>query len=140
MAAAGKGAPSHLAGELFKMMAGIDMAHVPYRGSGPGVNDLLAGQVQVMFPTTVASIGHIRSGRLNALAVTQGAAGRPGGLAATRLARRLRQAHRRGNRKVGQGDQVRQHQGGVIRAMPAEYSVTPVARNRARSRADEVIE
>ena len=70
MASAGTGAASHVAGELFKMMAGIDMAHVPYRGSGPGLNDLLAGQVQVMFPTTVASIGHIRSGRLRALAVT----------------------------------------------------------------------
>jgi tripartite-type tricarboxylate transporter receptor subunit TctC len=53
MASAGKGAPSHLAGELFKMMAGIDMVHVPYRGGGPAVTDLIAGQVQVMFATTV---------------------------------------------------------------------------------------
>jgi len=51
-------------------MAGVDMVHVPYRGGGPAFNDLLAGQVQVMFPTTVSSIGYIRAGRLRALAVT----------------------------------------------------------------------
>jgi tripartite-type tricarboxylate transporter receptor subunit TctC len=65
-----KGAPSHLAGELFKIMAGIDMVHVPYRGGGPAVTDLLGGQVQVMFATSVESIGYIRAGRLRALAVT----------------------------------------------------------------------
>jgi tripartite-type tricarboxylate transporter receptor subunit TctC len=70
MASAGNGTASHVAGELFKMMAGVDLVHVPYRGGGPGLNDLLGGQVQIMFPTTVASIGHIRSGRLRALAVT----------------------------------------------------------------------
>jgi tripartite-type tricarboxylate transporter receptor subunit TctC len=70
MASAGKGAPSHLAGELFKTMAGVDMVHVPYRGGGPAVTDLIAGQVQVMFATTVESIGYIRAGRLRALAVT----------------------------------------------------------------------
>jgi tripartite-type tricarboxylate transporter receptor subunit TctC len=70
MASAGNGTASHVAGELFKMMAGVDMAHVPYRGGGPALNDLLGGQVQVMFPTTVSSIGYIRSGRLRALAVT----------------------------------------------------------------------
>jgi tripartite-type tricarboxylate transporter receptor subunit TctC len=70
MASAGNGTASHVAGELFKMMAGVDLVHVPYRGGGPGLNDLLGGQVQVMFPTTVASIGYIRSGRLRALAVT----------------------------------------------------------------------
>jgi tripartite-type tricarboxylate transporter receptor subunit TctC len=70
MASAGNGTASHVAGELFKMMAGVDLVHVPYRGGGPGLNDLLGGQVQVMFPTTVSSIGHIRSGRLRALAVT----------------------------------------------------------------------
>jgi tripartite-type tricarboxylate transporter receptor subunit TctC len=52
------------------MMAAVDMVHVPYRGGGPALNDLLGGQVQVYFPTTVASIGYIRSGRLRALAVT----------------------------------------------------------------------
>ena len=67
---AGAGTATHLTGELFKMMAGVDMVHVPYRGGGPAFNDLLAGQVQVMFPTIVSSIGYIRAGRLHALAVT----------------------------------------------------------------------
>jgi tripartite-type tricarboxylate transporter receptor subunit TctC len=70
MASVGIGSGTHLAGELFKMMAGVNMVHVPYRGGGPAFNDLLAGQVQVMFPTTVGSIGYIRAGRLRALAVT----------------------------------------------------------------------
>jgi tripartite-type tricarboxylate transporter receptor subunit TctC len=70
MASAGNGTASHVAGELFKMMAGVDLVHVPYRGGGPGLNDLLGGQVQVMFPSTVASMGYIRSGKLRALAVT----------------------------------------------------------------------
>src|SRR5262245_23014607 len=70
MASAGIGAPSHLFGELFKMMAGVDMVHVPYRSAGPALTDLLAGQVQIMFPTTVSSIESIRDGRLRALAVT----------------------------------------------------------------------
>jgi tripartite-type tricarboxylate transporter receptor subunit TctC len=70
MASGGVGTGSHIAGELFKMMAGVDMVHVPYRGGGPAYNDLLAGQVQVIFATTVASIGYIRVGRLRALAVT----------------------------------------------------------------------
>jgi tripartite-type tricarboxylate transporter receptor subunit TctC len=69
-ASAGTGTSTHLTGELFKMMAGVDMVHVPYRGGGPAFNDLLAGQVQVFFPTTVSSIGYIRAGRLRALAVT----------------------------------------------------------------------
>src|SRR5215510_790787 len=69
-ASAGTGTATHMAGEMFKMMAGVDMVHVPYRGGGPAFNDLLAGQVQVMFPTTVSSIGYIRAGRLRALAVT----------------------------------------------------------------------
>jgi tripartite-type tricarboxylate transporter receptor subunit TctC len=69
-ASAGTGTATHLTGELFKMMAGVDMVHVPYRGGGPALTDLLAGQVQVMFPTTVSSIGYIRAGRLRALAVT----------------------------------------------------------------------
>src|SRR5262245_56387272 len=70
MASAGTGAPSHLFGELFKMMAGVDMVHVPYRSAGPALTDLLGGQVQVMFPTTVSSIEYIKTGRLHALAVT----------------------------------------------------------------------
>jgi tripartite-type tricarboxylate transporter receptor subunit TctC len=70
MASAGSGAPSHVSGELFKMMAGVEMVHVPYRSGGPAVTDLLGGQVQVMFATTVVSIEYIRAGRLRALAVT----------------------------------------------------------------------
>jgi tripartite-type tricarboxylate transporter receptor subunit TctC len=70
MASAGQGGPQHLAGELFKVLAGVDMVHVPYRGSTPALTDLLAGQVQVMFDVTPSSIPHIRSGRLRPLAVT----------------------------------------------------------------------
>ena len=69
-ASAGSGSSQHMAGELFKMMTGIDMVHVPYRGAAPALTDLLAGQVQVYFPTTTAAIEHIRGGRLRALAVT----------------------------------------------------------------------
>jgi tripartite-type tricarboxylate transporter receptor subunit TctC len=70
MASGGVGPPSHLAGELFKMMTGVDMNHVPYRGAAPALTDLLAGQVQVMFPTMPASIEYIKAGTLRALAVT----------------------------------------------------------------------
>src|SRR3954451_8615332 len=70
MASAGNGSQPHLAGELFKMMAGVDMVHVPYRGGGPALTDLIGGQVQVMFPTTASSIEYIRSGTLRALGVT----------------------------------------------------------------------
>jgi tripartite-type tricarboxylate transporter receptor subunit TctC len=59
MASAGTGTGTHIAGEMFKLMAGVDMIHVPYRGGGPAFNDLLGGQVQVMFPTTVGSIESI---------------------------------------------------------------------------------
>jgi tripartite-type tricarboxylate transporter receptor subunit TctC len=69
-ASAGTGTGSHIAGELFKMMAGVDMVHVPYRSGGPAVTNLLAGQVQVLFNPPLASIAHIRAGRLRALAVT----------------------------------------------------------------------
>jgi tripartite-type tricarboxylate transporter receptor subunit TctC len=70
MASAGTGSTNHLAGELFKAMTGVDMTHVPYRGAGPAVADLLGGQVQVMFTGLPPSIEHIRSGGLRALAVT----------------------------------------------------------------------
>src|SRR5262245_61423212 len=69
MASAGVGSPSHVTGELFKMMAGINMVHVPYRGSPPAFADLIAGQVQATFQTTGASISHIRAGTVRALAV-----------------------------------------------------------------------
>jgi tripartite-type tricarboxylate transporter receptor subunit TctC len=70
MASPGIGTPGHLAGELFKMMAGIKMLHVPYRGVAPALIDLLGGQVQVYFATTPASIEYIRGDRLRPLAVT----------------------------------------------------------------------
>src|SRR5262245_9612055 len=70
MASAGNGTTPHLAGELFKMMTGVDMVHVPYRGSGPALTDLLGGQVQVYFGPMPPSIEHIRSGKLRALGVT----------------------------------------------------------------------
>ncbi len=70
MASAGTGTGQHVAGELFKMMAGVDMTHVPYRSAGPALTDLIGGQVQVMFDGLPASIEHIRTGRLRALAVT----------------------------------------------------------------------
>jgi tripartite-type tricarboxylate transporter receptor subunit TctC len=67
---AGTGSPSHVAGELFKMMTGIAMTHVPYRGGGPAVADLLGGQVQVYFSGVATSIELIRAGKLRPLAVT----------------------------------------------------------------------
>jgi len=70
MASGGTGVPSHLAGELFKMMAGVNVVHVPYRGSAPALTDLLGGQVQLMFDPLPSSIEHIKAGRLRALAVT----------------------------------------------------------------------
>jgi tripartite-type tricarboxylate transporter receptor subunit TctC len=70
MASGGKGAPSHVAGELFKMMAGVDMVHVPYRGEALALPDLISGQVQVYFAVMPASLGYIRAGTLRALAVT----------------------------------------------------------------------
>jgi tripartite-type tricarboxylate transporter receptor subunit TctC len=70
MATAGVGSPPHVYGELFKAMAGVDLISVHYRGGGPGLVDLLGGQVQVMFEGIVSSIGYIRAGKLRALAVT----------------------------------------------------------------------
>jgi tripartite-type tricarboxylate transporter receptor subunit TctC len=70
MASAGNGSSSHLAGELFKAMTGVNLVHVPYRGQPAALNDLLGGQVQVSFGTTASSIEYIRAGNLRALAVT----------------------------------------------------------------------
>ena len=67
MASAGNGTARHLAGELFKMMAGVNMVHVPYRGQAPALTDLLGGQVQVCSPRIAASIEYIRAGKLRAL-------------------------------------------------------------------------
>jgi tripartite-type tricarboxylate transporter receptor subunit TctC len=69
-ASAGVGTGIHMSGELFKMMAGVDMVHVPYRGAGNAMADLIGGQVQLMFDTTQASIPHIKAGKVRALAVT----------------------------------------------------------------------
>jgi tripartite-type tricarboxylate transporter receptor subunit TctC len=73
MASAGVGTISHMAGELFAMMTGISLTHVPYRGAGPALTDLLGGQVQVMFDNAASSMAHIRAGRLRALGVTTAA-------------------------------------------------------------------
>src|SRR5499427_8613841 len=70
MASGGNGTSQHVAGELFKMMTGVNLVHVPYRGAGPALVDLLAGQVQIMFDTVSGSIGHITAGKLRPLAVT----------------------------------------------------------------------
>jgi tripartite-type tricarboxylate transporter receptor subunit TctC len=70
MASAGVGTSTHLSGALFNMMTGTDLIHVPYRGAAPALTDLLGGQVQVMFDNLPSSIGHIKGGRLRALAVT----------------------------------------------------------------------
>jgi tripartite-type tricarboxylate transporter receptor subunit TctC len=78
MASAGTGGATHVSGELFQMMAGIKMLHVPYRGSPPALSDLLAGRVQVMFDNVAASIALIRSGKLRALAVSSRTDALPG--------------------------------------------------------------
>ena len=70
MASAGIGTPSHMSGELFKMMAGIEMVHVPYRGAGQALVDLLGGQVQVFFSSLPSSTAYVRTGDLRALGVT----------------------------------------------------------------------
>ncbi len=69
-ASGGKGFASHISGELFKMMTGVDMVHVPYRGQAPALTDLLGGRVQLIFDSPVSSLAHIRSGKLRPLAVT----------------------------------------------------------------------
>jgi tripartite-type tricarboxylate transporter receptor subunit TctC len=73
MASAGNGSAPHMAGELFKMMAGVDLVHIPYRGQGPALTDLLGGDVQVLFATAQGTTDYIRTGRLRALAVTSAA-------------------------------------------------------------------
>ena len=69
-ASGGNGTPPHVVGELFKMMAGVNLTHVPYRGGAPAIADLLGGQVQVMFASPSISLEHVRAGKLRALAVT----------------------------------------------------------------------
>ena len=69
-ASSGHGTSVHLSGELFKMMAGVDMVHVPYRGQGPAMTDLIGGQVQILFAAAPGTADHIKTGKLRALAVT----------------------------------------------------------------------
>ena len=71
-ASAGNGTPQHLAGELFNTTAGVKMGHIPYRGAGPALNDLIGGQVNVMFDIVGSSLPHIQAGKLIPLAVTSG--------------------------------------------------------------------
>ncbi|HZP76526.1 MAG TPA: tripartite tricarboxylate transporter substrate binding protein [Pseudolabrys sp.] len=73
MASAGNGTAIHLSGELFMAMTGVQLVHVPYRGGAPALNDLIGGQVQVMFDNLPSSLGHIRAGALRALAMTTAA-------------------------------------------------------------------
>jgi tripartite-type tricarboxylate transporter receptor subunit TctC len=70
MGSAGIGSAGHLAGEQFKMMAGVNLVHVPYRGNAPALTDLIAGQVEVLFPSAASSIEYVRTGKLRGLAVT----------------------------------------------------------------------
>ena len=70
MASSGNGSTIHVSGELFKMMTGVNMVHVPYRGGAPALTDMLAGQVQVMFDNLPTSLEHIRAGKLRPLAIT----------------------------------------------------------------------
>jgi tripartite-type tricarboxylate transporter receptor subunit TctC len=70
MGSAGIGSTAHLAGELFKLMAGVNLIHVPYRGNAPALTDLMAGQIQVLFPSLGSSIEYVKTGKLRALAVT----------------------------------------------------------------------
>ena len=118
MASAGIGTWSHMSGELFKMMAGVNMVHVPYRGGGPALTDLLGGQVQVYFGPTVASIEYIRAGKAARTRgdhrdAVGGAAGHPdrgrvrAGLRGKRLVRRRRTQEyaARNHPKTKQGDQ-----------------------------------
>src|SRR6185436_14585722 len=70
MASSGSGTSVHMSGEMFKMMTGCQMLHIPYKGAGPAIADLIPGQVHVLFDNLPSSIGHIRGGKLRALAVT----------------------------------------------------------------------
>jgi tripartite-type tricarboxylate transporter receptor subunit TctC len=69
-ASSGPGGSGHMAGELFKLIAGVNLIHIPYKGAPPALNELIAGQVQVMFGTILAAAPHVRSGRVRAVAIT----------------------------------------------------------------------
>jgi len=191
MASGGNGTMSHVAGELFKMMNGVDMVHVPYRAAaGPRSPICSAGKCKSSLGPIAASMAFIKADKLRPLAATtaarseslpnlptvgdfvpgyeaggwegvgapkntsaeiidrlnkeinaalcrsddEGSACRPGRYGASRLAFRLREACRRGNREVGQGGQVRGHQAGVISASTAGYSITSRSANPACTR------
>ena len=186
ISSSGTGNLTHLSGVLFRMMTGIDVVHVPFKGTPAAHAALLAGEVHSMFDAVGAALPQIQSGKLRALGVSAraaaGAAGcradrrcrpwlcgdrharrgcsqgyaprdrraaQPGGQRGTgrsrakgahgrprqrnihRLTRRLRQDHRRGDREVGQGGQVRRPQGGLGRSIAGQHSVTPVLRMRS---------
>ena len=118
MASGGNGTAGHLSGELFKMMAGVNMVHVPYRGEAPALTDMLGGQVQAMFGTMPASIEYVRAGKLRPLAVTSARRSEllpdlptvgdfvPGYETSAVAGRRRTQEHaRRNHRQAQQGDQ-----------------------------------
>src|SRR5262249_20699179 len=73
MGSGGNGSPAHVIGEYFKLATGTDLTHVPYRGAAPAVTDLIGGQIQVAFTELATSLGHVKEGRLRALAVTTAA-------------------------------------------------------------------
>ena len=180
LASSGTGNLTHLCGELFRMMTGIEVVHVPYRGTPAAHSALLAGDVHAMFDAIGSAVPQIQAGALRALGVTangrlrvlpdvpaisdvvpgfvvtgwlgigapkgtpadiverlqsgdqcgarrsvdQGADGRPRQRADPRFDRRFQQAHRRRNREMGQGGQVRRHQGGLDRAFPRLFAVS----------------
>src|SRR5207244_3649588 len=113
MATPGTGTSPHVSGELFKMMTGVNMVHVPYRGAAPALTDLIGGQVQVMFDNLPSSVEHIKSGKIRALGVTTARRADADG------AGRLRQACCSRHREMGQGSAVRRHQTGVAAVMTA---------------------
>ena len=141
MASGGVGSTPHLAGELFKMMTGVNMLHVPYRGDAPAITDLLEGQVQVMFDQVILSIDHIRAGRLKALAVSEHRQARRAARSAAGVAIRagLRglclARHRRAEEHAARNPRSRR-QGNQRRARRREDAEAPL---RSRRRADAEI-
>ena len=138
MGSAGVGSTGHLAGELFKMMAGVDLVHVPYRGNAPALTDLIAGQIEVLFPSLGSSIEYVKTGKLRALAVTgatrSDALARPAdrGRDASGLSGRLVLWDRRTPQYPGRGCRGAE-QSGQCRACGCE---TEGPSHRARLRAD----
>jgi tripartite-type tricarboxylate transporter receptor subunit TctC len=124
MASAGIGSAPHMAGELFNFMAGVKMVHVPYRGQGPALADLLGGQVQVLFATTPGITDYIKSAR-TCRSRREGTACRSGRRAPSGLTVCVRCIHWRGNGEVGEGRQLRGHKGAVTTIVTARYRRSP---------------